>query len=41
MLGVLLIIVGIQFFSLGFLAEMLTNLLIRRQTDYSIRSRLG
>lgn len=41
MLGVLLIIVGIQFFSLGFLAEMLTNVLLRRQTDYSIRSKLG
>jgi glycosyltransferase involved in cell wall biosynthesis len=36
-LGVLLIIVGIQFFTLGLLAEMLTHLMARQQTNYSIR----
>jgi len=40
-LGVLLIIVGIQFFSLGLLGEMLASLLVTRRTDYSIRRRLG
>jgi glycosyltransferase involved in cell wall biosynthesis len=40
-LGVLLITVGIQFFSLGLLAEMLASFLVTRQTDYSIRRKLG
>jgi glycosyltransferase involved in cell wall biosynthesis len=39
-LGVLLITVGIQFFSLGLLAEMLTNLLTVQQAEYSIRRKL-
>jgi glycosyltransferase involved in cell wall biosynthesis len=39
-LGVLLITVGIQFFSLGLLAEMLASFLVTRQTDYSIRRKL-
>lgn len=40
-LGVLLITVGIQFFSLGLLAEMLASFLVTWQTDYSIRRKLG
>lgn len=40
-LGVLLIIVGMQIFSLGLLAEMLANLFNGRQTGYSVRRRVG
>jgi glycosyltransferase involved in cell wall biosynthesis len=38
-LGVLLATLGIQFFSLGLLAEMLASMLIKRETNYSIRKK--
>jgi len=40
MLGVLLIIVGIQFLSMGLVAEMLASILAASEPDYSIRRRL-
>lgn len=40
-LGVLLIIVGIQFFSLGFLAEMLIKLSVTQESEYSVRRKIG
>lgn len=40
-LGILLIIVGLQFIIFGLLAEMITFGIIAKQTDYSIRKTLG
>lgn len=40
-LGVLMIIVGIQFLIFGLLAEMITYGRITKQADYSIRQKLG
>lgn len=40
MLGVLLVILGGQFFSFGLLAEMVTNILSSTTDDYSIRRKL-
>lgn len=41
MLGVLLIVTGVQLFSLGLIGEMLARSNTRPQSDYSIRTRLG
>lgn len=38
MLGVLLIIIGVQFFALGLVAELITRLLVLGGTDYSVRT---
>jgi glycosyltransferase involved in cell wall biosynthesis len=40
MLGVLLIIVGIQFFSTGLLAELIARSLSRREREYSVERRV-
>lgn len=40
-LGVLLVTLGIQFLSLGLLAEMLASMLMKRETNYSVRRRLN
>ncbi len=40
-LGVLLVLVGLQFFSTGLIAEMLRNLTYRPGADYSVREILG
>ena len=40
-LGVLLMIIGVQFFSMGLLAEMITQQQAQEQSTYSIRNRLG
>ena len=39
-LGILMIIVGIQFIIFGLLAELITFGVISKQTDYSIRTKL-
>ena len=40
-LGTLLLMIGVQFFSIGLLAEMFSYSMLSREDEYGVRSRLG